>query len=281
MKRTLAMLLAAMMVLSLSACGADSTTELPHDNDPSIDSTSNSSNTPIAIKESPNKYTWYIKDYVGKNCASLGYASLGGDRLDPYGAGLVELIFVSADGSYIDIESDDVLKEYSVTGQNLAPNTELKLVFDKDSEGNEYDNLVASQSFEEIVLSVKKVGDTQQNMVNLISITPSPDRYTWYIADYVGRNLASCGYTSIGGDLMARYGAAVVKFIIVAEDGAYIDPSDTESLKNYVVTDQNVAPNTELKLVFDKDSEGNEYDNLVESQNIEEMELHVKQISNE
>ena len=77
---------------------------------------------------------------------------------------------------------------------------------------------------------------------------------------------------------MDRYGAAVVELIIVVDDGSYVDPSDEELLKCYVVMDQGIAPNTELTLVFDKDSNGVEYDNLVETQNIEEIEVYVKRI---
>lgn len=290
MKRLIAILLPIILLLLLTACGDDTTSgnsdEIPassqqeegEDNpEESKDNNEENQDLSVTINPSPDKYTWYIKNYVGKNCASLGYTSIGGERLDEYGAGLLELVFVSTDGSYVDIESDEALKEYSVIGQNLAPNTELKLVFGKDSEGNEYDNLVVTQSFEEIVLSVKKVG-TPDKETTLTAIKPSPDKYTWYIADYVGRNLSSCGYTSIRGDLLTEYGAAVVKFIIIADDGSFIDPADTELLKNYVVTEQNIKPNSELKLVFDKDSNGVEYDNLVESQNIEEIELYVKQI---
>ena len=79
---------------------------------------------------------------------------------------------------------------------------------------------------------------------------------------------------------MDQYGAGHIQFIIVADDGTYIDPPDTELLKNYVITGQNVAPNTELKFVFSTDSSGNEYDNIVQSQNIEEIELMVKPIVN-
>lgn len=234
----------------------------------------------VTIKNSPDKYTWYIKNYVGKNCASFGYTSMGGDRMDHYGAGYIELVLITPDGTYIDIETDDDLKQYVVTAQNYAPNTELKYVFDTDEDGNEYDNLVQSQSIEEIVLCVKKVGSSEETSLSLTEITPSPDKYTWYIRDYTGRNLASCGYLSMGGNRMDHYGAGYIKFVIVPEDGSFIDPEDTELLKNYVITGQSVLPNTELKYVFDTDSEGNEYDNLVQSQNIEEIELMVKLVGN-
>ena len=44
----------------------------------------------VTIKQSPDKYTWYIRNYVGKNCASFGYTSMGGDRMDHYGAGYID-----------------------------------------------------------------------------------------------------------------------------------------------------------------------------------------------
>ena len=232
----------------------------------------------VTIKNSPDKYTWYIKNYVGKNCASIGYTSLGGDRMDHYGAGYIELVLVAPDGAYIDIETDDVLKQYVVTSQSYAPNTELKYVFETDDEGNEYDNLVQSQNIEEIVLCVKKVGSSEETTLGMTEITPSPDKYTWYIRDYTGRNLASCGYLSMSGKRMDHYGAGYIKFVIVADDGSFIDPEDTELLKNYVITGQSVAPNTELKYEFETDSDGNEYENLVRSQNLEEIEITVKLI---
>lgn len=233
----------------------------------------------VVIKNSPDKYTWYIKDYAGKNCASVGYTSLGGDRMDTYGDSLVKLIFVSSDGTYIDPESEEELKNYVVTGQNIAPNSEQKLIYEKDSKGVEYDSLVLSQSYEEIVLSVKKVNSIEKEKVSLTTINPSPDKYTRYISEYKGRNLASCGYTSIGGNLMDSYGEALIKLTIVSENGAFVDPNDEDALKGYIVTKQNIAPNTALKITFDKDDKGKEYDNLVETQSIEEIELTVKAVN--
>lgn len=232
----------------------------------------------VTIKQSPDKYTWYIKNYVGKNCASFGYTSMSGKRMDSYGAGYIELVLVTPDGEYIDIETDDDLKQYVVAAQNPAPNTELKYTFDKDSDGNEYDNLVSWQSCEEIMLCVKKIGSSEETSLGLTAISPSPDKYTWYIRDYTGRNLASCGYLALNGKRMDHYGAGYIQFVLTSDNGTFIDPQDTELLKNYVVTGQSVAPNTELTYVFDTDSEGNEYDNLVSSQNLEEIELTVKPV---
>ncbi len=230
---------------------------------------------PVTIKTSPDKYTWYIKDYIGKNIASFGYTSMGGDRMDSYGDGYLKLVFVNGNGSYIDISNEDELKKYMVIAQNIKPNTEMKYVFQKDEAGEEYDNLIDSQTIEQIILAVKEVGSSDTDNITLTEINVSPDKYTRYVRDYVGRNLASCGYLSMAGDFRDAYGAASVKLVIMADDGSYVDVSDEEALKKYRVTGQNIAPNTEIKLEFFKDENEQEYENLVDSQSIEEIELNI------
>lgn len=234
----------------------------------------NGGHQPVDIKQSPDKYTWYIKDYVGKNAAAFGYTSMGGDRMDHYGEGYLKLILVNEDGTYIDISNEDDLKNYVVTAQNLAPNTELKYTFMEDESGEEYGSLISYQNIEEIVLAVKEV-ESKESSVKLTEIKVSPDQYTWYIRDYVGRNLAFCGYASMGGQYRDAYGASTVVLVIITEDGSYIEPDDEEALEKYVVTEQSVSPNTELKLEFLADENGEVYDSLVESQNIEGIELYV------
>lgn len=287
MKKVLSTLLTVTMIMSFAACGnkpAGSEVSSTDNTEITSEATSTESQdaqitpAPVTIKQSPDKYTWYVKNYVGKNCASVGDTSSSGYCLDAYGAGYLQLVFVTADGSYIDFESEDDLKQYSITGQNLEPNTELKFTFSKDSEGNEYDNLVATQNYREIVLSVKKVKSNEENTVQLTAINPSPDKYTWYISDYVGRNLANCGYTSYSGYRLDSYGAGYLQLIFVSPDGAYIDPESDDDLKQYIVTGQNIEPNTELKFTFDIDSEGKEYDNLVATQSIENIVLSVRKI---
>lgn len=236
----------------------------------------NAQHKEVEVKQSPDKYTWYIKDYVGKNAAAFGYTSIGGDRMDHYGEGYLKLILVNEDGSYIDISNEEELKNYVVTAQNLEPNTELKYTFEKNEEGEEY-SLVEYQNIEEIVLAVKKVG-SDANAKELTKITVSPDQYTWYIRDYVGRNLAFCGYDSLGGEYRDAYGAATVVFVLMPDDGTYIEPDDEEAIKQYVVTGQSVTPNSELKLELMTDDNGEEYGNLVQSQNIQEIELYLSPV---
>ena len=119
MKRAISLLLVIVMT-TIALAGCDSKSENPAGNANSKQPTDES----ITIKDSPDKYTWYIKNYVGKNCASIGYTSMSGDRMDHYGAGYIELVMVTPDGAYIDIETDDNLKQYVVTAQSYAPDTE-------------------------------------------------------------------------------------------------------------------------------------------------------------
>ena len=92
-KKVFSICLSVLMMLSVAVmfCGCGKTDE---------ETTTRSveefvSDMDVGINPSPDKYTWYIKNYVGKNCASLGYSSMSGKRMDEYGAGLVELVFVS------------------------------------------------------------------------------------------------------------------------------------------------------------------------------------------
>lgn len=231
--------------------------------------------TTTSITQSPDKYTWYINNYVGMNAASVGYEALDGFRHDAYGDSTVKIIYVSSDGTYIDPSNEDQLKDYVVVGQNIDPNTAMKYEYAVDSEGEEYDNLVEFQSIDEIVLAVEKTGADSSSARELTQIQPSPDKYTYYVRDYVGRNLAECGYYSLSGNLTDAYGDGYIYFDIVADDGAYIDPEDEASLAGYMVTSQSVDPNTMISMSYSTDSEGNEYQNLIDTQSVETIRLDV------
>lgn len=119
---------------------------------------------------SPKEEIRYIKNYVGKNCASIGYTTVSGKRMDSYGGGAVDLIFVTEDGSFVDPEDEEVLKYYVVTEQSLAPDTELKLNFYKLGDG--YSGLVESQSIEEIELKVKRIASDTASDEDVTDSTP-------------------------------------------------------------------------------------------------------------
>ena len=105
-----------------------------------------------SIKQSPDKYTWYVKNYVGSNLANVGYASLGGELRDHYGEGSIKPTPIADDGSFVDTEDIEALKHYRVISQSVEPNTEISFTFDP-----EYESLVKSQSLKEIQLKVTKI----------------------------------------------------------------------------------------------------------------------------
>lgn len=276
MKKKYTLILAFIMVLLMTACNQNVNQDDTEKNGKESKTENEiTKHEEVTIKTSPDKYTWYVKDYVGKNLASFGYTSLGGDRMDHYGEGYIELALINQSGKYIDIENEDELKKYYVAAQNLEPNTEIKYTFQKNAEGSDENGLISSQTVEEILLYVKEVGNTDDTEISLTPIQTAPDAYTYYIRDYVGRNLEECGYLSLAGDFRDAYGAATVKFVLIPDDGSYIDTTDEEQLKKYKVTEQNIAPNTEINFTLQKDSNGEEYDNLTENQNIEEVELNL------
>lgn len=282
MKKGFACVVAMAAALSLGACGGTGTTS-PSTDSPAQESSGVSAETEpeeeveqpaITITPSPDKYTWYIKNYVGMNAATVGYEALDGFRHDYYGDGNIRVIYVADDGTYVDPGNEEQLKEYVVTGQNLEPNTEMKYTYEVDSEGEEYSNLVNFQTIDEIVLAVSKVGSSTGDP-GLTAIEPSADKYRHYVRDYVGRNLAECGYYSLAGNLTDAYGHGYITFDVVPDDGAFIDFEDKAQLASYMVTGQSVSPNTVIQMTYMTDSDGKEYSNLIGSQTLESITLNV------
>lgn len=208
--------------------------------------------------ESGVTHTEAIKNYVGMNAASVGYTGGSGIRYDSYGDHTIAVAFVAPDGAYVDPENDELLKQYVVTGQNLEAGSDVVFTAYKTKSGlstiyGDY------QSQDEVVLAVTKVGEPEGE-VNLVPTESAPDKYTRYVKNYVGRNLASCGYIAMGGFLADYYGEAYVRFDIAAEDGSYVDVEDKNSVSQYVVVGQSVEPNTEFYLSFEKNPDGTEKD---------------------
>jgi len=231
----------------------------------------------IVFADGADKYTQYVADYTGKNLASFGYSSLGGDRRDYLGDASLLFEFVTPDGRYVSPMDEEAMKQYRVTSQSVAPDTEVKLEFQKDEDGNEYSSLIAWQAVDEIDLALSEVGSDAE-VGELPQINVSPDKYTWYVRSYVGKNAANIGYISWGGDRRDEYGAGNVQLVFNADDGSYLDATDNKQMCQYVVTAQDVEPNTELKLVFSTDENGKEYDNLIESQSVSTIYLTVQKL---
>ena len=275
MKKLLTVLLSLLLVLTVAGCQNKETSTV--DEPEEIDEVKEEEEVlPMPTMQSDDKHIAYIANYVGKNCASIGYTAMSGDRNDYLGDAYLHLIYETVDGTYVDLEDEEILKQYVVVSQSFGPNTETKLGFAVDSEGEEY-SFTNWQSVEEIVLQVKKIGEDVKFEHEPVKVNQSIDRYTFFMPDFVGRNLMTCGYISMGGDLRFRLGEANVKINIVTADGSYVD-IDAEVLKNYVVYAQSVEPNSEFKIQFEVDSEGNEYDNLVDQQSYKEIDLYVKAV---
>lgn len=281
MNRTLAIIgIASSLALAISGCSAPAQTGSTAAQN---EAQKTESPAPVKIKSSDDPHIQYVKNYVGMNARQVGYTALDEMRHDRYGNGTLKIVFVTPDGSHIDLGSDEndwddsALQDWKVVSQNLDPNTEFTYTFTSDSDGEET-TLVETQSINEIVLSLSKVGSSNNNSADLTEIKPATDKYTYFIKDYVGRNLADCGYLSLANTFNDSYGPTFIKFDLVSEDGAYVDPTDSSALTNYIVVSQNVAPNSEFKLAYSTDSNGEEYSNLVSSKSIDSVALTVKKI---
>lgn len=281
MNKTLVIIgLASSLALAISGCSAPAQTGSTVAQN---EAQKTESSAPVKIKSSDDPHIQYVKNYVGMNARQVGYTALDEMRHDRYGDGTLKIVFVTPDGSHIDLGSDENdwddsdLQDWRVVSQNLKPNTEFTYTFTSDSDGEDT-SLVSTQTVDEIVLSLAKVGSTTNKSADLTKINPATDKYTYFIKDYVGRNLADCGYLSLANTFNDSYGPTYIKFDIVSEDGAYIDPTDSSALASYVVVSQNVAPNSEIKLVYSTDSNGEEYSNLVSSKSIDSVALTVKKI---
>lgn len=228
-------------------------------------------------KTSSDPHVQYIKNYKGKNAASVGYTALNTFRMDTLGGAYIRLVYVDPTGVFVDPENEDQLKEYVVFDQNLPQNTQVDIVFETDEEGKEYEHVVDWQTHEQVVLAVKKVGEPDPQPVDMTPIDPAPDEYTAFVRDYVGRNLAECGYESLAGKLTDAYGPGYVTLVPASDDGSYIDASVKESLAQYVVVSQDVAPNTQFTMEPTTATNGEVYD-LISSQSLETVSLSVRRL---
>lgn len=226
--------------------------------------------------ENEGIYSYQIRNYIGKNVASIG-DTIGDYIVDEYGAGELKLTFVTKEGAMIS-PADEVAKQYTVVEQNLTAGTNLVIVHLRDSQGEPYSNLVAFQSYDEIVLYVAPIGDSSYQPTYTEPL-PTLDRHKYHVREYVGRNAASFG-EYLGDKRLDEYGVGELRIVFTAEDGSFVDVSDIDSLKSYFITSQDIAPNTELQLTYETDSSGQEYDNLIRSQNYEEINLTVRKFDN-
>ena len=220
-------------------------------------------------------FSYQIRNYIGKNAASIGKQTT--DYLvDEYGDGELRIVFVTENGLLI-CNNDEMKKKYVVVAQNLPEGTNLTVVNERSDDGEIYSSLVSYQSYDEIMLYVAPLNDNSFKP-KPIDIKPTLDRHIYHIRDYVGRNAASFGKKDVYDHRIDEYGYGEVQFSFAAEDSSFVDDSDLNVLKQYIVTNQDIAVNTDLAISYETDRYGNEYDSLVKSQNIEIITLTVKKL---
>ncbi len=220
-------------------------------------------------------YTYEVRNYIGKNLAAIG-KEYDGNQIDEYGKGKLKLNFVTENGIIVTPSDDELKKQYTVVDQSIKAGSNLTITHLRDSKGEPYSNLVDYQSYDEILLFVAPIGNTSYKP-SYTTLLPTLDRHIYHIRDYVGRNAASFG-VYYGDDYIDEYGAGKLRISFKSEDGSYIDSNDKNILKCYIVTGQDINVNTELKLEYETDSKGKEYDNLIQSQNYEEITITVKKL---
>ncbi len=227
-------------------------------------------------KTSSDPHVQYIKNYKGKNAASVGFTDASGQRRESLGDAMIRLVYVDPSGVYVDPKDEEGLKDYVVFDQNLPMNTQVDIEF-RTIDDEEVAGIVAWQSHCEVVLAVKKVGEPDPQPVDMTPIDAFPDRYTACVRDYVGRNLAECGYVPSEGQLWDSYGLTMLRLQADCEDGSYVGGPDLAALSGYVVVSQDVAPNTQFTMEPTTATNGEVYD-LISSQSLETVSLSVRRL---
>lgn len=226
--------------------------------------------------ESEGIYTYQIRNYVGKNVASVGKIS-GSSVVDTYGSGELRIVFVTEDGMFINPSDEEQKKQYVVVEQSLEKDSNITIVHLRNSSGEPYSNLVDYQSYEEIILYVAPIGNNDTFKPVVEKINPTLDRHKFYVRDYVGKNAASFGKVN-NSNRTDSYGAGGLRISFISEDGTYIEASNINELKNYIIIAQDIKANTELNLDYETNSLDEEYHNLIRNQNYEEINLTVRKL---
>lgn len=211
--------------------------------------------TPETVKVSDDAHITYMKDYVGMNLANAAYwAPSGMMRIQYIASNMmanIEVLASTPDGK--PIEEDD-MKNYYIVAQSIEPNSVISTSYSLDD--GEETKKVGHMTPSAIRFNVLPVGtEPTDEDLEITKINASEDTNVEYIRDYRGLNLGMIG-ESYGFDNGVRedYSGATVMVIPNSSDGSYIDLSDEENLKNYVVIGQDVAPNSKMSVTYDEDN---------------------------
>ena len=110
-----------------------------------------------------------------------------------------------------------------------------------------------------------------------IKVREDLDKYTRYLRNYVGMNLANVGKesTNSSGHIYADFGPGTISFDVQTDDGEFVDVSSMEVRKGYYVVSQDPAPDTEVKFTYEVGSDGKE---VYKTKTVNNVKLHVAKV---
>lgn len=261
----LAVLVALLAMFSIKE-SVDNFKALNRVNTPVTDSAENKNNTGV--------YSYDIRNYVGKNAMDVGKQD-GNYFVDEYGSAKLKIVFKTVDGTYLDTKNLGQMNQYTIVAQSIKADEKLNVFNQKNAEGNSYKNLIDYQSYEEIVLVV--ANGKGEFTEKLTAPKPIPDRYTYYIKDYVGRNALSIGEIT-NNTRVDKYGNSDLIIVFINPDGTSADISDENQLKDYVVTSQDIPVNSKQKIEYETNSNGVEYRSLIKNKTYKKIDLTIEKI---
>ena len=218
-------------------------------------------------------YCYEIRDYLGRNAASIGTGSEN-QTTEDYGKAKLKIVYLANDGEYLAPLDTKKLRKYVVYDQSLVAGSTLIAVAARYSNG--LLSMTEYQNYEELLLFVHKVGTDIPQKPSINAISPSLDRRTYYIRDYVGRNAASVGFYN-GNKRYETYGPGRIEIVFSTKDGIYLDASKNKLLEQYVVIGQDLEPNTKLTYAFYDHPEG-EISSVVDYQSHKVLNILVEKI---
>ena len=138
-----AVALAGVLALGLGACGGQgsSTQASPEQTQPKTMEVDEAQKA-IKVREDLDKYTRYLRNYVGMNLANVGKESTNSSDVQ------------TDDGEFVDVSSMEVRKGYYVVSQDPAPDTEVKFTYEVGSDGKE---VYKTKTVNNVKLHVAKV----------------------------------------------------------------------------------------------------------------------------
>ena len=188
-----------------------------------------------AINMSTDRRTYFLRNYVGRNAASIGTTS-SSKRVDIYGHGEVRIVFTTVDGTYLDTTSIAMLRQYVVISQSVAPNSTLTYTYSTYSDGEET-NTVKYQNYTEINLTVQRLDESVIAQMPEITPTPVPEPTPVQIKlqlEYEVRNgkTVITGYSGNGNYLYIPSSLGGHEVVAIA-DGAFKNCTTLESITCY------------------------------------------------